>query len=86
MFGSWEPASTEGGDRLGLAGGPGAATEPYLGRLGNNKRSLMCPAYIAGLIGTGDRKSLKLIADRLDHVAYTVCIISLGRVFGASRR
>jgi len=30
--------------------------EPYLEDLGNKTRRRMCPAYIAGLIGPGDRK------------------------------
>lgn len=31
--------------------------EPYLQGLGNKTRRRMCPAYIAGLIGPGDRKT-----------------------------
>ncbi len=30
---------------------------PFLGALGNKTRTRMCPAYVAGLIGSGDRKS-----------------------------
>jgi len=35
---------------------------PYLGGLGNKTRRRMCPAYIAGLIGPGDRKIIQLEA------------------------
>ena len=37
---------------------------PFLGALGNKARSRMCPAYVAGLIGSGDRKSMQTVADR----------------------
>uniref|UniRef100_UPI0002889595 IS701 family transposase n=1 Tax=Sphingomonas sp. PAMC 26621 TaxID=1112213 RepID=UPI0002889595 len=44
--------------------------EPYLQDLGNKTRRRMCPAYIAGLIGPGDRKSIQPIAARGDAVSY----------------
>ncbi len=37
---------------------------PYLEALGNKTRRRMCPAYIAGLIGPGDRKSIQPMAAR----------------------
>ncbi|KXV50114.1 hypothetical protein AD945_02600 [Gluconobacter albidus] len=37
---------------------------PYLDGLGNKTRRKMCPAYIAGLIGPGDRKSIQPMAAR----------------------
>ncbi|WP_456304341.1 transposase [Acetobacter thailandicus] len=37
---------------------------PYLEGLGNKTRRKMCPAYIAGLIGPGDRKSIQPMAMR----------------------
>ncbi len=43
---------------------------PYLEGLGNKTRRRMCPAYIAGLIGPGDRKSIQPMAARSDAVAY----------------
>lgn len=33
--------------------------EPFLKELGNKTPRRMCPAYIAGLIGRGDRKSIQ---------------------------
>lgn len=44
--------------------------EPYLGRLGNTTRRRMCPAYFAGLLGPGHRKSIQPMAARLDTIAY----------------
>jgi SRSO17 transposase len=38
---------------------------PFLARLGHKARRQMCPLYIAGLIGPGDRKSVQPMADRL---------------------
>ena len=32
---------------------------PFLERLGNKTRRPMCPRYVAGLIGPGDRKSVQ---------------------------
>ena len=43
---------------------------PYLEGLGNKTRRRMCPAYIAGLIGPGDRKSVQPIAARAGEVGY----------------
>ena len=39
--------------------------EPFLGRLGHKARRRMCPLYVAGLIGPGDRKSVGPMAERL---------------------
>ena len=36
--------------------------DPFLKGLGNKTRRRMCPAYIAGLIGPGDRKSIQPMA------------------------
>lgn len=44
--------------------------EPYLEVLGNKTRRLMCPAYIAGLIGPGDRKSIQPMAACADALSY----------------
>lgn len=38
---------------------------PFLDRLGHKARRRMCPLYIAGLIGPGDRKSVQPMAERL---------------------
>jgi SRSO17 transposase len=39
--------------------------EPFLDRLGHKTRRRMCPLYISGLIGPGDRKSVQPMAARL---------------------
>ena len=39
--------------------------EPFLGHLSHRARRRMCPLYIAGLIGSGDRKSVQPMAARL---------------------
>ena len=39
--------------------------EPFLARLGHRARRAMCPLYVAGLIGPGDRKSMQPMAARL---------------------
>lgn len=44
--------------------------EPFLSGLGNKTRRRMCPAYIRGLIGPGDRKSIQPMAARADEVSY----------------
>src|ERR1700757_1651472 len=38
---------------------------PFLARLGHKARRRMCPLYLAGLIGPGDRKSIAPMAERL---------------------
>ena len=43
---------------------------PFVEALGNKTRGRMCPAYIAGLIGPGDRKSVQPMAARADDVSY----------------
>ena len=43
---------------------------PFLSALGNKARSRMCPAYVAGLIGSGDRKSVQPMAARDGQVGY----------------
>jgi SRSO17 transposase len=43
---------------------------PFIGALRHKTRGRMCPAYIAGLIGPGDRKSMQPIAARDADVSY----------------
>lgn len=43
---------------------------PFAAALRNKTRRRMCPAYIAGLIGPGDRKSVQPMAARDDEVSY----------------
>src|SRR5690348_18325009 len=38
--------------------------KPFLDRLGHKARRRMCPRYVAGLIGPGERKSIQPIAER----------------------
>ena len=44
--------------------------EPFLAHLSHRARRAMCPLYVAGLIGPGDRKSVQPMADRLGLAAY----------------
>ena len=39
--------------------------KPFLDRLGHRARRQMCPLYVSGLIGPGDRKSVQPMAKRL---------------------
>jgi SRSO17 transposase len=39
--------------------------KPFLDRLSHKTRQRMCPLYVAGLIGPGDRKSVQPMAERL---------------------
>ena len=39
--------------------------KPLLDRLGHKARRRMCPLYVTGLIGPGDRKSVQPMAERL---------------------
>src|SRR5512137_1782693 len=43
---------------------------PFIGALRHKTRARMCPAYVAGLIGAGDRKSVQLMAARDGDVGY----------------
>src|ERR1700740_634282 len=43
----------------------GGWLKPFLDRLGHKARRRMCPLYVAGLIGPGDRKSVQPMAERL---------------------
>src|SRR5882672_2697806 len=42
----------------------GRFLKPFLARLGHKARRQMCPLYVAGLIGPGDRKSVQPMAER----------------------
>jgi SRSO17 transposase len=44
--------------------------EPFLSGLGHQTRRWMCPVYIAGLIGPGDRKSIQPMAARAGEISY----------------
>src|SRR3954449_12891312 len=43
---------------------------PFLGALRHKARARMCPVYVAGLIGAGDRKSVQPMAARDGEVGY----------------
>lgn len=43
---------------------------PFVAALRHKTRARMCPAYVAGLIGPGDRKSVQPIAARTGNVSY----------------
>jgi SRSO17 transposase len=43
----------------------GRFLRPFVARLGHKARRQMCPLYVSGLIGPGDRKSIQPMAERL---------------------
>ena len=43
----------------------GRCLKPFLDRLGHKARRQMCPLYVSGLIGPGDRKSVQPMAERV---------------------
>jgi SRSO17 transposase len=44
--------------------------KPFIQALGDRRRGRMCPLYVAGLIGPGDRKSIQPMAAREGFVGY----------------
>ena len=48
----------------------GRFLKPFLARLGHKARRQMCPLYVSGLIGPGDRKSIQPMAERLGFGEY----------------
>ena len=44
--------------------------KPFLDLLGDKRRRRMCPVYVSGLIGPGDRKSIQPMAERLGFGEY----------------
>ena len=51
--------------------------KPFLDRLGHKARRRMCPLYVSGLIGPGDRKSIQPMAERVLLATMTNCTTSL---------
>ncbi len=74
------------GDGVGLAKGFGAVLTPFLAALGHKALARVCPAYVAGLIGIGERKSVQPMALRDGGSATTSCITSSAQVSGTLRR
>jgi SRSO17 transposase len=56
---------TMAGRTLDWKGELGRWLKPFLERLGHKARRRMCPLYVSGLIGPGDRKSIQPMAKRL---------------------
>jgi SRSO17 transposase len=51
--------------------------EPFLARLGHKRRRQMCPLYVSGLLGPGERKSIepmaaRLVPDRYDRLHHFI--------------
>jgi len=60
---------------------------PFIGALRHKTRVRMCPAYVAGLIGAGDRKSVQPMAARdTATLAMTSFITSSPAAYGTPRR
>src|SRR4051794_12785298 len=54
---------------------------PFLSHLGHKARRRMCPLYVAGLIGPGERKSVQPIASRTPGADYVPWCSTTGRSF-----
>src|SRR5438067_1847511 len=61
---------TMGGKTLDWKEELGRWLKPFLDRLGHKARRQMCPLYVSGLIGPGDRKSIQPMAERLSLGEY----------------
>ena len=48
---------------------------PFVAALGHKTRARMCPLYVAGLIGPGDRKSVQPMAARAGEVGVAVTLV-----------
>ncbi len=59
---------------------------PFLTALRHKTRLRVCPAYIAGLIGPGDRKSVQPMAVRDGEFGYDPCTILLPKGCETARR
>jgi hypothetical protein len=59
---------------------------PFVAALGRKMRGRMCPAYIAGLIGPGDHKSVKPMAARDARSATISCATSSQAASGTPGR
>lgn len=44
--------------------------KPFVEKLGHKKRRQMCPVYNSGMIGPGDRKSIRSMAERFGPERY----------------
>src|SRR5215469_784522 len=64
MGGRLNGGPTMADTRVGWEGELGRWLRPFLERLGHKARQRMCPLYVAGLIGPGDRKSVQPMAER----------------------
>src|SRR3974390_1593833 len=65
MGGRLNGGATMAGTRAGWECERGRWLKPFLERLGHKARQRLCPLYVAGLIGPGDRKSVQPMAERL---------------------
>src|SRR3977135_1531327 len=71
----------------------GRFLKPFLDRFGHKARRQMCPLYVSGLIGPGDRKSIAAMAKRtapgdceqMRPIAPLHCRRGLGCSAGGSR-
>src|SRR5436309_12974690 len=64
MGGRLNGGPTMAGTRAGWERELGRWLKPFLEHLGHKARQRMCPLYVAGLIGPGDRKSVQPMAER----------------------
>src|ERR1700745_1395216 len=65
MGGRLVDGPTMAGGASGLKGEVWSLVPTFLDRVGHKARRQMCPLYVSGLIGPGDRKSIQPMARRL---------------------
>ena len=54
--------------------------KPFLERLGHKARRRMCPLYVAGLIGPGDRKSIPRYAVPQTKYGFRINLCTMERL------
>lgn len=59
---------------------------PFVATLGDRRRARMCPAYVEGLIGPGDRKSVQPMAMRSPGIGYDQLHHFIGAALWGSAR
>jgi SRSO17 transposase len=70
MGGRFLEVPTMGSKRLDWLEELEAWLKPFLEQLGHKARRQMCPVYVSGLIGPGDRKSIQPMAERVAPESY----------------
>src|SRR5580693_5129874 len=83
MGGRLNGGPTMAGTRAGWERELGRWLKPFLERLGHKARQRMCPLYVAGLIGAGDRKSVQPMAERFAPGDYDIADYAVPWISGS---